>query len=275
LTAERFKVGIAGGGAMGEALVRGLLAAGTHSPAELMVSEVYGPRREYLERETGIGTVAENQRLVEFGEVLVLAVKPHVVGDVAAEVRSGLRPSQTVISIAAGVSLEYIEESLGGGFPVIRVMPNTPALVGAAASAYCLGRCAGSRDEARARTVLEAVGLAVQVEERLLDAVTGLSGSGPAYMFLVLEALADGAVRMGLPRDVSAMLAAQTMYGAAKMALETGEHTGRLKDMVVTPGGTTAAGLFALEAGGVRAALQRAVQEATERAREINKRGGS
>ncbi|MEW6459111.1 MAG: pyrroline-5-carboxylate reductase [Bacillota bacterium] len=275
MTEERFKVGIAGGGAMGEALVRGLLAAGRLSPAELMVSEVHGPRREYLERETGIRTVAENGRLVEFGDVLILAVKPHVVGDVAAEIRPGLRPSQTVISIAAGVSLEYIEKSLGEGFPVIRVMPNTPALVGAAASAYCLGRYAGPRDGARARTVLEAVGRTVQVEERLLDVVTGLSGSGPAYMFLVLEALADGAVRMGLPRDVSVMLAAQTMYGAAKMVLETGEHTGRLKDMVTTPGGTTAAGLFALEEGAVRAALQRAVEEATARAREINERGGS
>lgn len=275
MSEERFRVGIAGGGAMGEALVRGLLAAGTLSPAELMVSEVHAARRDYLERETGIQTVAENERLVEFGDVLILAVKPHVVRTVAAEIKPHLRPSQTVISIAAGVSLTYIEESLGDGFPVVRVMPNTPALVGAAASAYCLGRYAGPRDTTRARTVLEAVGRAVQVEERLLDAVTGLSGSGPAYMFLILEALADGGVRMGLPRDVSVMLAAQTMYGAAKMVLETGEHTGRLKDMVTTPGGTTAAGLFALEEGAVRAALQRAVEQATERAREINKRGGS
>jgi pyrroline-5-carboxylate reductase len=152
-------------------------------------------------------------------------------------------------------------------------MPNTPALVGAGASAYSLGRFAGPRDEYRVRAIFEAVGRVVQVEEPLLDAVTGLSGSGPAYVYLVLEALADGGVCMGLPRDVSLVLAAQTVYGAAKMLLDTGEHPGRLKDMVTTPGGTTAAGLLVLEKAAVRAALQEAVARATEKAREIKQRG--
>jgi pyrroline-5-carboxylate reductase len=269
------KIGIAGGGAMGEALARGMLAAGIVTPADLMISEVREERCAYLERQFGVRTVKENKPLVNFADTLILAVKPYVISAVLAEIRPHLRPSQTVISIAAGVSLAFIEERLGEGIPVVRVMPNTPALVGAGASAYSLGRFAGLRDGGRARAILEAVGRVVQVEEKLLDAVTGLSGSGPAYMYVILEALADGGVRMGLPRDVSMVLAAQTMYGAAKMILETGEHPGRLKDMVTTPGGTTAAGLFVLEEAAVRAGLQRAVERATEKAREINRRGES
>lgn len=271
---EIHNIGIAGGGAMGEALTRGVLAAGLVSSAQLMVCEVSDERRAYLETELGIQTVRENVALVGFADTLILAVKPHVVGAVLAEIRPHVSPSHTLVSIAAGVDLAFIENGLGEGIPVVRVMPNTPALVGAAASAYCLGRFAGPRDGSRARAILEAVGRTVRVEEDLLDAVTGLSGSGPAYMYLVVEALADGGVRMGLPRDVSVLLAAQTMYGAAKMILETGEHPGRLKDMVTTPGGTTAAGLFALENAAVRAGLQQAVERATERAREMKKRGG-
>lgn len=273
MSEEGLKIGIAGGGAMGEALARGVLAAGLLSATDLMISEVWPARRTYLERELGVRTVESNELLVDFADVLVLAVKPQVVGTVLAGIGSLVRPSQTIISIAAGVALDYIEQRLGEGIPVVRVMPNTPALVGAAASAYSLGRFAGPRDGDRARVILEAVGRAVAVEERLMDVVTGLSGSGPAYMYLILEALVDGGVRMGLARDVSKVLAAQTMYGAAKMILETGEHPGRLRDMVTTPGGTTAAGLFALEEAAVRAGLQRAVEQATEKAREIGKRG--
>lgn len=273
MSQESRKIGIAGGGAMGEALARGVLAAGLVTPADLMISELQDERRAYLEREIGIRIVKENETLVKFAETLILAVKPHVVVAVLNGIRPYVNASQTVISIAAGVDLAFIENGLGEGIPVVRVMPNTPALVGAGASAYSLGRYAGPRDGMRARAILEAVGRVVEVEEQLLDAVTGLSGSGPAYMYLIIEALADGGVRMGLPRDVSVILAAQTMYGAAKMILETGEHPGRLKEMVTTPGGTTAAGLFVLEEAAVRAGLQRAVEHATARAREINKRG--
>jgi pyrroline-5-carboxylate reductase len=208
-------------------------------------------------------------------DVVILAVKPDVVVPVLQGIGSLLRPEQTVISIAAGVPLVRLERNIPRPVPVVRVMPNTPCLVGAGASAYALGSNAGPRDAARAEAVFSSVGRVVAVKEALLDTVTGLSGSGPAYIYLVIEALADGGVRMGLPRDVALVLAAQTVLGAARMVLETGEHPAQLKDRVTTPAGTTAAGLFVLEERSVRAALAEAVRAAAARSRELSTGGNS
>lgn len=272
MTAD-FKIGIVGGGAMGRALATGVVKAGLISPALVTVADVSKRCRKQLFAELGVNVTAENRVAAGAAEMVILAVKPFILSAVLEDLRSVLRPSQTLVSIAAGVPIAEIEAGTGGPIPVIRVMPNTPALVGAAAGAFARGRFAGDGDAARVQTVLDVLGSFFEVEECLLDVVTGLSGSGPAYAFVLIEALADGAVRMGLPRDIAVILAAQTLLGAAKMLLETGEHPGRLKDMVTTPGGTTAAGLFALEEGAVRAALQEAVRAATEKAIEIRNRG--
>lgn len=268
-----FRIGIIGGGAMGRALATGVIKAGLAPGARITVADVSVPCREQLAADLGVNVTADNRAAAEAAAVVILAVKPFIVPAVLDDLGPVLKPSQTLVSIAAGVEIADIEAGIGGRIPVMRVMPNTPALVGAAAGAYARGCFAGDEDAARVQAVLGALGCFFEVEESLLDVVTGLSGSGPAYVFVLIEALADGAVRMGLPRDIAVKLAAQTLLGSAKMLLETGEHPGRLKDMVTTPGGTTAAGLFALEKGAVRAALQTAVRDATEKAIEIKNRG--
>jgi pyrroline-5-carboxylate reductase len=201
--------------------------------------------------------------------VLLLAVKPDQVGEVLADVRGHFTEKHLLISIAAGVPIARLEAGLAPGARVIRVMPNTPALVGASASAFALGKSAPPADGQVAQKLFSAVGVAYQVKESLLDAVTGLSGSGPAFVFLMLEALSDGGVAAGLPRDIATKLAAQTMLGSAKMLLETGLHPGALKDMVTSPGGTTIEGIHELEKAGVRAALINAVRAATEKSKRL------
>ncbi|MBF7083182.1 pyrroline-5-carboxylate reductase [Desulfallas sp. Bu1-1] len=267
---ENLNMGFIGGGAMAEALIAGLTGAGLVPPERIRVSDVSGERTAYLRDKFGVVTVSDNDALVGDADIIVLAVKPFVVGEVLAETGGRIGDRHTVISIAAGISTSFIEQKLVGKVPVIRVMPNTPALVGAGATAVCRGRWASDRHLELALTMFGAVGRAVPVSENLMDAVTGLSGSGPAYMYIIAEALADAGVRVGLPRDVALTLAAQTMLGAARMILETGRHPGVLKDMVTTPGGTTIEGLFALEEGGLRAALVRAVERATARSRQLS-----
>jgi pyrroline-5-carboxylate reductase len=216
-----------------------------------------------------VATSASNRDVTERSDVLILAVKPQSMAPVLAELRSVVTDGHLVVSIAAGVPLAALAAGLGPSCRLIRVMPNTPALVGAGASGYCLGPNATADDEAVVRACLGSVGRAYRVPESLLDAVTGLSGSGPAFVYLMIEALSDGGVRVGLPRDVATALAAQTLLGAAQMVLETGLHPGVLKDQVASPGGTTIAGLHALERGGLRAALIDAVQAATRRSAEL------
>jgi len=258
------RLAVYGGGRMGEALVAGLLAAGWAEPGELCVVELLAARRDELEKaHPGLQVLAGGRR----AEGAVVAVKP---GDVEAACRAiGAAGADRVLSIAAGVPLARLEEWLGRGVPVVRAMPNTPALVGAGAAAIAGGASATDDDLAWAEVVLSAVGTVHRVAEPLLDAVTGLSGSGPAYVFLVAEALIEAGVLAGLPRPVSQALATQTLLGAARLLAESGDGPEVLRAAVTSPGGTTAAGLRTLEARGVRSAFIEAVQAATERSREL------
>jgi len=264
------RIGFIGCGAMAEALAAGFVAAGVPA-SSIRAADPSTAAREGIAKRIGVSVSDSNAEVVAASDVVVLAVKPGLVQPVLADLRSqsGLeRPLW--ISIAAGVTLTQIEGQLPAGARVVRVMPNTPALVGAAASALCPNAACSPADRALAQGLFEAVGTAWTVaDEGLLDAVTGLSGSGPAYVFLILEALGDAGVRMGLPRDAAYQLAFQTVYGAAKLAIESGRHPAELKDQVTSPGGTTIAGLQKLEDAGVRAALYAAVEAATLRSREL------
>lgn len=264
------KIGFLGGGAMGEALITGLLRTGVIEPSEIYISDISEQRLEQLRGKLGVNTTTDNLAIVSEADIVIIAVKPHIAASVLKEISASARPGQTFISIAAGVPISLIESCLEGPVPVIRVMPNTPCLVGEGASAVSAGKHAGEDNIKIAMAILNSAGKAVEVPESLLDCVTGLSGSGPAYMYVVLEGLIDGAVRLGLPGDIARELAAQTMLGAAKMVLETMEHPAKLKNQVTTPGGTTAAGLFALEEGALRAVLMKAVAAATQRSREMS-----
>ncbi len=261
--------GFIGSGKMAGALIRGLLRAGTARPEDVTASDPIAAAREALAVETGITALDSNIEVARRSDVLVLAVKPQSMPQVLEELQPVVTSEHLVISIAAGVNLDTLDSGLGPDCRLVRVMPNTPALVGEGASGYCLGQNATADDEALVRACLGAVGRACRVPETLLDAVTGLSGSGPAFVYLMIEALSDGGVRVGLPRDVATALAAQTVLGAARMVLETGLHPGQLKDQVTSPGGTTIAGLHALERGGLRAALMNAVEAATRRSAEL------
>jgi len=265
------KIGCLGGGAMAQALFAGLKKNGFPA-AGLYVSDVNRERLVSLQQRLGVTSLQSNRELVEAVDVVVVAVKPQVAGQVLTEAGEFLQLGQTLVSIAAGVSTGYIESFLKNPVGVVRVMSNTPCLVGAAASALCAGTHAREADVARTKAIFASVGRAVEVTEELMDAVTGLSGSGPAYMFIILEALADAGVRAGLSRDVALLLSAQTMLGAAKMVLENGEHPGKLKDMVATPAGTTIEGIFALEEGGLRHVLMKTVNEAARRSSAMSAR---
>jgi pyrroline-5-carboxylate reductase len=234
------------------------------------------PRNERLDElkaAYGINVTRDNCEVARQVGILVLSVKPQILDKVLREVTKEVRASTLVVSIAAGVDTETIEGGLAETVKVVRAMPNTPALVGAGATAIAPGKHADDADLAAARAIFDAVGITVQLDESHLDAVTGLSGSGPAYIFLILEALADAGVKVGLSRRNAQRLAAQTVMGSAKLLLETDEHPGRLKDMVTSPGGTAIAGLHTLEEGGLRTTLINAVETATKRARELG-RGG-
>jgi pyrroline-5-carboxylate reductase len=265
------KIGCLGAGAMAEALLTGLVKSGIPAGG-LFASDIHRQRLEYLQKKLGVNPADDNRRLVEIADVVVLSVKPHIVSAVLAETGKLFRTGQTLISIAAGVPIKYIEGFLSEPVGIVRVMPNTPCLVGAGASALCAGRHAREEDLRRAKAIFSAVGRVAEVGEELLDAVTGLSGSGPAYMFMILDALTDAGLRAGLSREVAFLLSAQTMLGAAKMALESGEHPARLKNLVTTPAGTAIEGIFALEEGGLRRTLMRAVSEAARRSSEISSR---
>jgi len=264
-------IGFLGTGQMATALAKGWLAAGLARAERIMGGDPLPQAREKFQAVTGARAVAENREVVAGSDVLVLAVKPQTMAKLLAEIRPVVTERHLIVSIAAGITLKQITDGLGPNRRIIRVMPNTPCLLGASASGFAPGESATADDAALVQRLLNAVGKACQLPENLLDAVTGLSGSGPAFVYVIIEALSDGGVRMGLPRDVATMLAAQTVLGAARMVLETETHPGALKDAVASPGGTTIAGLHALERGGVRGALMDAVEAATRRAAELGK----
>lgn len=267
----RLQIGVVGGGAMGSALVRALVHQGTTAPERVLVSDPHGERREALARDLGVRTTTSNREAAEFADLLLLATKPQVFDRVLTDVAPATGPQTLVVSIAAGVSIASMESQLEPGTRVVRCMPNTPALVGAAATGIAAGAHASEADLGLVKALFDRVGVTVVLDESLLDAVTGLSGSGPAFIFVIIEALADAGVKMGLSRSAAMRLAAQTVYGAAKLLIETGEHPGRLKDMVCSPGGTTIAGLHTLESGGLRTTLIDAVEKATLRSQDLGR----
>lgn len=264
-------IGFIGAGKMATALAAGLINAKFTSATKIVASDVYSAAVDHFVVKTGASGAVSNLDVVKASQVVVLSVKPHQMASVLSEIAPAITDQHLVISIAAGIKLAAIVEKLGATRRVVRVMPNTPCLVGASASGFAIGGGATTEDAQQVEALLKTVGISYRVDEKLLDAVTGLSGSGPAYVYAIIEALSDGGVRVGLPREVATKLAAQTLLGAAKMVLETNEHPGALKDAVTSPGGTTIAGLHALELGSLRGTLMNAVVAATQRATELGK----
>jgi pyrroline-5-carboxylate reductase len=258
-----------GAGNMAEALIKGLLRAGTARPESIIATGRRAERLEELKRAYGIRVTQDNLAAAREADIVVLSVKPQAMDKLVIQVAPALDQRKLIISVAAGVPIAALERRLGAGARIIRTMPNTPSLVGAGACALARGEHASEEDLTIASRIFHAVGITTVVEENLLDAVTGLSGSGPAYIFLVIEALSDAGVKVGLPRYTALKLAAQTVLGSAQLLIETNAHPGHLKDQVTSPGGTAIAGLHTLEAGGLRTTLINAVEAATRRAREL------
>ena len=263
-------LGFIGGGQMAEALIKGILSKDLLNPDQIWASDPSGIRRNYLKETYNIETTAKNREVIQASEAIVLAVKPQVMAVVLEDIGPYIKEeSHLVISIAAGITLGFLEAGLPEGTRIVRVMPNTPALVQAGAAALCGGENILKGDLDIVQQILEAVGKAVTVSEDLMDAVTGLSGSGPAYVFTFMEGLIDAGVREGLPRTIARELVYQTILGAALMCQNTGKQPAELTSMVTSPGGTTIAGLYALERGAFRGVLMDAVRAATERSREL------
>ncbi len=267
--ATQLKIGFLGAGKMATALAKGFVRAEIVFPNGIIAADPFETARKQFSTATGAKTVVANLAVAQAANILLLATKPDQVAAALAEISGAFTKKHLLISIAAGVPVAKLEAALPAGARVIRVMPNTPALVGAGAAGFALGKNATAADGELAKKLLSAVGVALQVKESLLDAVTGLSGSGPAYVYQFIEALSDGGVAAGLPRDIATKLAAQTVLGGAKMVLETGVHPGALKDQVTSPGGTTIEGLHELEKGKLRATVMSAVRAATEKSKKL------
>ncbi len=267
------KIGFIGGGNMAEAMIKGLLSASFIEAKNVFVSEPSEAKRDTLHAEYKIKVSADNRELVKKCDIIILAVKPQIVQKVLRDIASLVGRDKLVISIAAGVPIAIMDDVLRGGknkkFSIVRTMPNTPALVQEGVTAIASGEHVRKIDVKIAHRIFEAVGRTVDVEEDQLDAVTGLSGSGPAYIFMLIEALSDAGVKMGLSREVANILTIQTVLGSAKLARESGKHPGELKDMVTSPAGTTISGLHALEEGSFHTTLMNAVEDATLRSREL------
>ena len=268
------RIGFLGAGQMATALAKGWATAGLLDLTHSLASDPYQAAREKFQATTGIRATNSNAEVIAAADVLVLAVKPQMMNAVLPEAAATISAKHLVVSIAAGITLKQLAEWIGSDTRLVRVMPNTPCLVGASATGYSVGPKATAADGELVGKLFRSVGNAFAVPENLLDAVTGLSGSGPAYVYVMIEALADGGVRVGLPRDIALSLAAQTVFGAAKMVLETGSHPAALKDAVASPGGTTIAALHALERAGFRAGLMDAVEAAAKRATELGQKTG-
>ncbi|WP_408955965.1 pyrroline-5-carboxylate reductase [Natroniella sp. ANB-PHB2] len=265
------KIGFIGAGAMAEALITGILEAELVSAEQIYISDLKEERLEELKREYGVRLVSNNNELVSDVDYIILAVKPKVIGKVLNSLDVEIKEGQKVFSIAAGIKVEEVEYHLKNEVPVIRLMPNTPALIGEGVTAYALGKAASVADGELVERLFSGIGIVIGVEEELMDAVTGLSGSGPAYVYLFIEAFTDAGVNVGLAREDANALALQTIIGAAKMVLELEKHPAQLKDMVTSPGGTTIAALRQLEKAGFRSAIYEAVATARDKAEELRK----
>jgi len=263
------RVAVLGAGKMGGILLQAFLRSGLFTADRIAATVAHDLRAEALTKQLGLAVTTDNLRAVEGADIVLLAVKPTQVVPLVREVATSLKQGVLLLSIAASVKTIAIEEAAEGLTPVIRAMPNTPAMLGAGITALCRGRFVADEQLALAEKIFTTVGRTVVVDERHMDAVTGLSGSGPAFLYIIIESLAEAGVNVGLPREIATQLAAQTTYGAAKMVLETGSHPALLKDEVTTPAGCTVDGILELEEGGLRVTLIKAVKRATERAREL------
>ncbi len=270
---KNIKLGFLGGGNMSQAILKGLLSATVINPKEIIVSDVDAKKLNSLKKDFKINTTLNNRDVVKNSDVIIISVKPQIVDEALRETSDLAQGKKLFVSVAAGVPIAKITNLLSGKqqkkLAVARTMPNTPALVLQGATAISFSDHVKKNDRRIVHQIFEAIGKTVVVEEDKLDAVTGLSGSGPAYIFTMMEALSDAGVKMGLSRDVANKLTFQTVLGSAQLALESGKHPGQLKDMVTSPGGTTIYGIHALEAGGIRNALIDAVEEATKRSQEL------
>ena len=271
---EQVRFAFIGGGNMAEALVKGLLSGLGVTPQQIIATDVVPERCTYMQTTYGITASADNKHAVQESTVVILAVKPQIMPMILEEIAPVVNSETLVISIAAGITLQTLQRALGDSRRVVRVMPNTPALVLAGAAGISPGKAATAQDVDLVERIFNAVGRAMVVSDEMMDVVTGLSGSGPAFIFALIEGLSDGGVLMGLARPTATLLAAQTVLGAAKMVLETGKHPGELKDMVTSPAGTTIAGMHALESGGLRGLMMEAVRRATERSEALGRNPG-
>jgi pyrroline-5-carboxylate reductase len=265
-----FKIGFIGAGTMGKAIINGLINSGFAKKRNIFVSEATPELAERASKDMGIAVYCDNKKLVQNSEYIVLCVKPFYMKEVITEIRENLTENKVLISIAAGITAESIEKAAQINIPVVRVMPNTPVLVGEGMAAVSKGKYAKKEHADFAVEMFSKTGRCIEVNEKALNAVTGISGSGPAFAFLIIDALSDGGVKLGLTKKDALVLAAQTLVGAGKMVLETGKHPSVLKDEVTTPGGTTIEGLSVLEDEGVRTALIKAVVKTAEKAEKLS-----
>lgn len=263
------KLAILGAGKLGGILLRAYLKQELFAPKRVTATVAHTEKAAALSKELGVAVKTENRKAVQGADIVLLCVKPKVVADVLQEISPELNEKTLLISVAASVPTSYIEQHLSKKVPVVRVMPNTPSTVGCGMTGICRGAHASAEHLETARTMFNAVGRTVVVDEKNMDAVTGLSASGPAFAYIILESLAEAGVKVGLPRDVATLLAAQTMKGAASVVLETGDHPALLKDAVTTPAGCTIDGILELEEGKLRVTLIKAVVKATSRAGEL------
>ena len=263
------KVTVIGAGKMGEGVIAGLLKSGVYSPEQIRVYEILESRVKHVSKTYNVECLSDAKEAVAFADIVVISVKPADVTKVLEEIASAMEPGKILVSIAAGVTLDFYRKRLPKHVPVIRVMPNIAVWVREGMITFCPSENVTGGQLKTATDVLSLLGLIVRLDEKYLNLATGLVGSGPAYIYLIIEALADAGVRLGLPKDIATTLAAQTTLGAAKMVVETGEHPAKLKDMVATPAGTTVEGLLELERGKLRAVIITAVTKAAERARQL------
>jgi len=269
LNKKRPKVAILGAGKMGEAMISGLLKSGAYEPQDIQVFEIIESRSEYISQTYNVKCVDDTRDAVSFANIIIIAVKPGDVKKALEQIGPTMKLGKVVVSIAAGVTLDFLRKYLPKNIAVVRVMPNMACMVREAMIVVCPSENTKKQELEMVTGTLSLLGRVIKLDEKYLNLATGLVGSGPAYIYLIIEALADAGVRLGLPKDISTLLAAQTTLGAAKMVVETGEHPAKLKDMVTTPAGTTIEGLLALEEGKLRAVIISAVTKAAERAKQL------